>query len=946
MERVDMKLFVVGLNLVDRVSGEASAADMGVAPPEQLQSQSETKTHGETWSARSAGEENALHKYKLDTFLVYSPDAGVAKAMKPADLFTFVHNNKIEGVTENAVKESAGQISLDDLNFTALPLYKMPCYHDGVLIENPKRFVLGSAGNYYLAYDPQVGDIEFYTKEELVEVTKQTKGRPWTPLSAEKLTLNRIPKRLKQKFMSKYASDKARESELGDMMVARKTKEEAEKELEKAKKVLEKAEETGDENKIELARGIVAALEQQQKDLEEEAKQSEEAYENASGREGDLTEDEIDDSVNMENIKMGAKFELVDDKMLTIAPHTGSSLEDTISMFGNISLKPRGVLKTVTQLLKEHEGELDEIYASIDEHIEEDKAFGASLTFRATMYPAEDSSFEESALSISLSRAGLPVRDAIIAGADALKTIDPYLWCVYSALKIIPVGPEDKNALTCRTLGVTQTKMYYNTEFVKTLTLSELSFIMLHEMYHVIMKHPIRGKTYDPSLWNIILDLFVNGTIAKNYGLDLNHKTVEHVCERKGKSTTLRLTLPDSALYDPALDVTATIPEQMYVEMMQELQELKRQLQNQSQNNQNGQGQGQGSSGSGQSQGQNQGQGQGQGNQNGQGGGQGQGNSMGQNSGKNSGNQNGNGQGQGNGQGGNSQGNGPTNSGNRPIITDVKTDANGHVTSVTIKMSNGQKKTVPVGQNEDVFVDPGTLLDNDDNNGQGINGVLERATQSARTAGLGDSSPAFRLVTNMVDVKDKNWEKFLEKYLRECHKTSKAYRRPNRKMMNYGFTMKGKVPADPDSLKGVYVCIDTSGSISDTDLNEMLGIIKATLKKYQITGHVLYWDTNVAAIGEFHDERSLVAARRLAAGGGGTDPECVFRYLKSNACKEKANLVIMVTDGYFGRNIKKENPKMFGDVLWLITTGREDYLRFEPPFGKKAPLGFHWGKKQ
>lgn len=165
-------------------------------------------------------------------------------------------------------------------------------------------------------------------------------------------------------------------------------------------------------------------------------------------------------------------------------------------------------------------------------------------------------------------------------------------------------------------------------------------------------------------------------------------------------------------------------------------------------------------------------------------------------------------------------------------------------------------------------------------------------------------------------------------------------------MMNYGYTMKGKVPADPDSLKGVYVCIDTSGSISDTDLNEMLGIIKATLKKYQITGHVLYWDTNVAAIGEFHDEKSLVAARRLAAGGGGTDPECVFRYLKSNACKEKAHLVIMVTDGYFGRNIKKENPKMFGDVLWLITTGREDYLRFEPPFGKKAPLGFHWGKKE
>jgi predicted metal-dependent peptidase len=930
-----MKFFIVGLNLVDN-NNSPTAAQSGIAPPEQLQQQT---LGGKTWKYGGAGDDTALRKYALDTFIIYSPDAGARKSLKAEDLITFAMHDKLEGVTynpNNATPAKDGTINaMEALNFTAAALYKLPCYLNGALIENPKRFVLGSIGYYYLAYDPVLtDDIEFMTKAELQEKAKEVKGRPWLPLSAERLTMDTLPARLKSKFIEKYSTAQARQEELSNLVSAKRDRDDASKELEEAKKLVERAAASGDEEKAGMARDILSTLMAQREEAESAVKKAEEEYKNSEFNVvKQISEDDIESAVSRENINLGTQFNLVDDDAIKIAPtaeSVGSSIEESISLYGGISLRPRGGLKTVTQLLKEHEGELDEIYAEIDSQIEEDKAFGASLTFREVLYPGEDSSFEESSIAVSISKstAGMPVRDVIISAADVLKTIDPYLWCVYNALKIVPVAADDPNANVCKTLGVTQTMMYYNIEFVKTLTMSELSFIMLHEMYHIIMKHPIRGKTYDPSLWNIVLDLFVNGTIAKNYGLDMGHKQVEYVGMRKDKQQTVRLTLPDSALFDPGLDVTTTIPEQMYVEMMEELQEKMRQLSG-SQGNGQGQGQGQGN-----------GQGQGQGQGNGQGQGQGSGQGMNQGGGSGSGNSQGSGQGN-----GRSGGNGPTNSGNRPIITDVKTGPNGKITSITVKMSNGQTKTVDASNNSDVFVEPGTLLENDDNKGVGINGVIERATQSARTAGLGDSSPAFRQVTNMQDIKDKNWEKFLEKYLRECHKTSKAYRRPNRKMMNYGYTMKGKVPTDPDSLKGVYICIDTSGSISDTDLNEMLGIIKATLQKYQITGHVLYWDTNVAAIGEFHDEKSLVAARRLAAGGGGTDPECVFRYLKSNACKEKANLVIMVTDGYFGRDIKKENPKRFGDVLWLITTGREDYLRFEPPFGKKAPLGFHWGKR-
>lgn len=917
-----MKLYIVGLNLVDDKS-KPSAADSGIAPPEQLSGQ---KLGGKSWSYKGAGDNNALHKYSLETFIIYSPDANIRKAMKVEDLITFAMNNKLEGVifNKNVTKDKDGKFNpMEAMNFTSAALYKLPCYLNGALIENPKRFILGSIGYYYLAYDPVLEtDIEFLTKAELVQKTEEVKGRPWLPLSAERLSMETLPDRLKSKFIEKYSNAKAREQELGNLVSAERDKADSDKEIEEAKKLLEKAEESGDEKKIGLAKEILNDLIKQSENLAKEVDIAHKEYLDSEGKTYQFKDGEFEESLNRDIVDSGSSFDLVDDDMITADTSVRTEQAKARSIYSQISLRPKGQLKTVNQLLKEHAGELDEIYASIDAKIKEDKEFGASLTFREVLYPAEGQSFEESSIAVSANMKSMPVRDAIVAASDVLKTIDPYLWCVYNALKVVPVASDDPNAQFCKTLGVTQTMMYYNIDFVKTLTMSELSFIMIHEMYHIIMKHPIRGKTYDPNLWNIVLDLFVNGSIARNYGLDLLHKSVQYKGVRRDKEQIVRLTIPDSALFDPALDVNATIPEQMYSEMMQELQQMMKQFQSQQ-----GQGGGQGQSGQGQGQ-----SGQGQG-QNGQGQGQ-------------SGNQQGGGNGQsGQGQGQNKPGNGPTNSGNRPIITDVQADANGKVTSVTIQLSNGQKKTIPAGENNDVFIEPGTLLENEDIKGSGINGIIERATQAARLAGLGDSSPAFRQVTNMKDIQDKNWEKFLEKYLRECRKTSKAYRKPNRKMMNYGVVMKGKVPTDPDSLKGVYVCIDTSGSISDTDLNEMLGIIKATLKKYQITGHVLYWDTNVAAIGEFHDEKSLVAARRLAAGGGGTDPECVFRYFNSTACKEKPKLVIMVTDGYFGRDIKKENPKKYGDVLWLITTGREDYLRFEPPFGKKAPLGFHWGKR-
>lgn len=235
-----MKLYIVGLNLVDD-KNKPSAADSGIAPPEQLQSKT---IGGKSWSYKGAGEENALHKYSLDTFIIYSPDNNIRKALKAEDLLTFAMNNKLEGVTynHNVAKRSDGTFdAMEALNFNAAALYKLPCYLNGALIENPKRFILGSIGYYYLAYDPILtDDIEFLTKAELVEKTNEVKGRPWLPLSAERLSMETLPNRLKSKFVDKYSKGKAREEELGNLVSAKRDKAESDKEIEEARKLLHK----------------------------------------------------------------------------------------------------------------------------------------------------------------------------------------------------------------------------------------------------------------------------------------------------------------------------------------------------------------------------------------------------------------------------------------------------------------------------------------------------------------------------------------------------------------------------------------------------------------------------------------------------------------------------------------------------------------------------------
>lgn len=65
-------------------------------------------------------------------------------------------------------------------------------------------------------------------------------------------------------------------------------------------------------------------------------------------------------------------------------------------------------------------------------------------------------------------------------------------------------------------------KIYYNPEFAETKTPSEVVFILLHEILHIVGKHGWRRYGRIPLVWNMATDYFINAFLV-----EAGHKMVE-----------------------------------------------------------------------------------------------------------------------------------------------------------------------------------------------------------------------------------------------------------------------------------------------------------------------------------------------------------------------------------------------------------------------------------
>ena len=126
------------------------------------------------------------------------------------------------------------------------------------------------------------------------------------------------------------------------------------------------------------------------------------------------------------------------------------------------------------------------------------------------------------------------------------------------------------------------------------------------------------------------------------------------------------------------------------------------------------------------------------------------------------------------------------------------------------------------------------------------------------------------------------------------------------------------MPSSYDEKVGsILIGIDTSGSIGAEELAGFLGEVKSICDEVSPEKiDLLYWDTHVASHEVYQgNELSNLTETTKPAGGGGTSPECVPRYMKKEVLNPEC--VIMLTDGYIGNQDPKD-WEIGKPILWCI----------------------------
>lgn len=69
-------------------------------------------------------------------------------------------------------------------------------------------------------------------------------------------------------------------------------------------------------------------------------------------------------------------------------------------------------------------------------------------------------------------------------------------------------------------------RITFGIDFLDSLSDSELDFVMMHEILHVVLQHCFRGDVEDPEAYNIAADIVVNSNIMLENGMKASSITL------------------------------------------------------------------------------------------------------------------------------------------------------------------------------------------------------------------------------------------------------------------------------------------------------------------------------------------------------------------------------------------------------------------------------------
>jgi predicted metal-dependent peptidase len=196
---------------------------------------------------------------------------------------------------------------------------------------------------------------------------------------------------------------------------------------------------------------------------------------------------------------------------------------------------------------------------------------------------------------------------------------------------------------------------------------------------------------------------------------------------------------------------------------------------------------------------------------------------------------------------------------------------------------------------------------------------------AATVDGAGNLPAGVKRLIQQLTEPQMNWREILRMNLESTIKADYTWMRASRKGWHMDAVMPGQ---KPDEMIDVAVMLDASGSISPDMLKDFLSEIQGIMDSfpaYKI--HVVTFDTQCYNPAQYDSDNLDSMIDYEVSGGGGTDFDCIFTYLKEEEITPRR--LIVFTDGYpFGSWGDAE----YCDTTWIL----HGTTTIVPPWGTHA----------
>ncbi len=172
-----------------------------------------------------------------------------------------------------------------------------------------------------------------------------------------------------------------------------------------------------------------------------------------------------------------------------------------------------------------------------------------------------------------------------------------------------------------------------------------------------------------------------------------------------------------------------------------------------------------------------------------------------------------------------------------------------------------------------------------------------------------------KLVEDLQYRSQVDWRQLLHDFIQQDD-YDYGFLPPDRRFSDQDFFLPSYYENEENGHVGnVWVCVDTSASVSNRELTEILYEVKDAVRQVEMEGKISFFDSNITEPVSLTTEEDV---RKIApTGGGGTSFSMIFNYMQENLRDDLPKVILIFTDGY--SDCPEEKAAMNVPVLWLIT---------------------------